>query len=98
MPHRRLICKVKSLGIDNKIANWIENWLSNRRQRVILNGTYSSWAPVLSGAPQGSVLGPLLFVIYINDLGNGSISRISRFADDTKLFGKVNDRTQFNIM
>ena len=69
----------------------LTNYLSNRRQRVILNGQVSNWAPVLSGVPQGSVLGPLLFLIYVNDLEDGIKSQIRFFADDTSIFSVVND-------
>jgi hypothetical protein len=90
VPHKRLMIKVRALGISNNLADWIENWLTDRKQRVIINGAYSDWKPVTSGVPQGSVLGPLLFIIYINDLDCDLISKIAKFADDTKLGGLAN--------
>ncbi len=77
--------KVKQLGVDGTVHNWIENWLSNRKQRVVINGTASDWAPVTRGIPQGSVLGPVLFIIYINDINVVLINFISKFADETKI-------------
>ena len=65
-PHNRLINKIKTHGIGCFVANWIESWLSSIYQRVILDGHMSDWLPVLSGVQQSSVLGPILFIVYIN--------------------------------
>ena len=90
VPHQRLLLKLKAHGIGNSITDWIEQWLTDRRQRVVVDGEVSNWKSVLSGVPQGSVLGPILFLIYINDLDDSITSNVLKFADDTKLFRKVN--------
>ena len=89
VPHKRLISKLKSHGMGNSIINWIEQWLTDRRQRVVVDGEVSTWKSVLSGVPQGSVIGPILLLVYINDLEEGITGKILKFADDTKLFRKV---------
>ena len=89
VPHQRLILKLKSHGMGNSMINWIEQWLSDRKQRVVVDGGVSSWKSVLSGVPQGSVLGPILFLVYINDLEEGVTGSILKFSDDTKLFRKT---------
>ena len=71
----------------------MENYLTGRQERVVLNGQTSSWKNILAGVPQDSVLGPLLFLVYINDLPNGTESICIIFADDTALFSKVKDAT-----
>ena len=87
VPKHRLIQKLKSHSIKGNVLSWINNWLTGRRQRVIINGEQSTWEPVLSGVPQGSVLGPLAFVIFINDIDTLTkfITIMRKFADDTKL-------------
>ena len=88
VPRMRLISKLRAHGIEGKVLQWIKSWLTGRRQRVVLNGEYSEWINVLSGVPQGSVLGPLCFVIFINDIDDAVkdlVTIISKFADDTKI-------------
>ena len=89
IPHKRLMVRVKACGRGGKIWGCIEDWLSGRKQRVTLNGRGSNWIDVLSGVPQESVLGPVLFVIYINDIDSYVSSKILKFSDDTKIVGVV---------
>ena len=85
VPHKRLIGKLESYGIGGNLLSWIISFLTDRTQEVIVNGITSSTQPVLSGIPQGSVLGPLLFVIYINDLPDNLKSPSLMFAVDTQI-------------
>ena len=89
VPHNRLMSKLESYGITGNTKQWIHSFLSGRTQTVMVNNNESSPAPVTSGIPQGSVLGPLLFVIYINDLPDTVSSHIYLFADDTKLMRRI---------
>jgi len=89
VPHTRLLQKLERYGVVGDLRNWIGNFLSQRKQRVVVNGEFSSWKEVKSGIPQGSVLGPILFVIYINDLPEAISSEVKIFADDSKIFRPV---------
>ena len=89
--HDGLIFKLKQNGISGSLTKLFGNYLHNRKQRVVLNGFYSDYSIVESGVPQGSVLGPLLFLIYINDLEKNIRSNVKFFADDTMLFSIVKD-------
>ena len=92
--HEGLLYKLKSMGISGDLFNLLENYLSGRLQRVILNRQTSSWRPVLAGVPQGSILSPLLFLVYVNDLPNELKSNAKLFADGTSLFTIVKDKHQ----
>ena len=89
--HEGLIYKIKCMGITGLPLKLIQSFLNNRLQRVVLNGQTSAWTPVLAGVPQGSILGPLFFLIYINDLTKDISSTAKLFADDTSIFSVVND-------
>ena len=89
VPHRRLMSKLESYGITGEVKKWVESFLTGRSQTVKVNNDESPPAPVISGIPQGSVLGPLLFVIYINDLPDTVNSFVYLLADDTKLMRKI---------
>ena len=91
VPHNRLICKLHNYGFSGHLLLWIRNFLSHRRQKVRVNNTLSNWENVSSSVPQGSVFGPILFIIYINDL-----PRYKMFADDTKLMQKLISTTSHN--
>ena len=91
--HEGLIFKLKRNGVSGSLLKLFVNYLHNRKQRVVLNGFQSDYSLIESGVPQGSVLGPLLFLMYINDLERNITSNIKFFADDTMLFSIVKDPT-----
>ena len=89
VPHRRLLLKAKTAGISGDVLIWLEKFLIGRRQRVVLRNGLSNWKSVTSGVPQGSILGPTLFLIYVNDLPDQIKSTAKMFADDTKLYRDI---------
>ena len=89
--HGSLIFKLKQNGISGNLLNLLTNFLRNKNQGIVLNEQCSSWADVTAGVPQGSILGPLLFLIYINDLADGLSSIAKLFADDISLFSVVHN-------
>lgn len=94
-PIKRLISKSNSYGIRGNVLKWIIAFLNDRKQRVVLNGFQSSWTKVLSGVPQGSVLGPLLFLIFINDIPESIHNNpVKIFADDLKLYREKSGSSQ----
>ena len=87
--HRRLLLKLEYYGTRGHHLNWMQSWLLNGTQQVVLEGEHSEKSNVKSGVPQGTVLGPLCFLLYINDMGNNISSNLKLFADDTLLYGLV---------
>ena len=98
VPHRRLLYKLDYYGIRGSTHKWITSWLSGRFQKVVLDGLASDPVPVLSGVPQGSVLGPVLFLIFINDLPENIRSSIRLFADDCVLYRNIESPTDCQIL
>ena len=94
MPHRRLLNKLKSYGITGNVLSWIENFLTNRTQKVRVEEGESNSGPVVCGIPQGSILLPILFTIFINDLPDWVQGLCKIFADDTKLYNKSSNFQQ----
>lgn len=84
--HKGLIYKLKAAGVNGDLLAWFTNYLASREQRVILQGSSSQWKNIGAGVPQGSVLGPLLFLVYINDMSEGLQSKLCLFADDNLLY------------
>ena len=98
VPHCRLLRKLEAYGIKGKVLEWIEDFLTRRRQRVLVNGEESSWCDITSGIPQGSVLGPVLFVIFINDLPDDIDGKVKMYADDTKMYRRITTSQDRQVM
>ena len=98
VPHQKLLHKLKGLRLGDVLTKWIEQFLLGRQMRVHVNGSFSSWIDVISGIPQGSVLGPLLFLIFVNDLSDWVKSSILMFADDTKIWTKIKDTGDSDLL
>ena len=95
VPHQRLIYKLKTYGIDGNLLNWVADFLSERTQYVSINDKKSETISVTSGVPQGSVLGPTLFVYYINDLPNSTDQLVRLFADDSKAYAEIKSEQDY---
>ena len=98
VPHQRLLNKIHAYGIRGKLLKWIESFLSDRKQRVVLGNQKSNWQPVTSGIPQGSVLGPILFIIFINDMPEVVESLMKLFADDAKIFKAIESFKDISVI
>ena len=96
--HNRLQAKLQMYGIKGKTLNWISKWLKFRTQRVVIDGENSKDVPVISGVPQGTVLGPLMFLLYINDINQGLSSQIRLFADDCVLYREIRSQADAEIL
>lgn len=94
VPHKRLLMKLYAYGVRGRLYRWIREFLKDRQQRVVVCGSASDWQSVTSGIPQGSVLGPILFLIFINDLPDAINCCIKLFADDAKIYAQVNSIEQ----
>ena len=89
VPHKRLLAKLHHYRIDHQVCAWIQSWLTQRTQSVVVDGVSSPPVRVLSGVPQGTVLGPLMFLLYINDIATGISSPLRLFADDCLLYQTI---------
>ena len=94
--HEGLLYKLENVGIKGSLLCWLKSYLLNRNQFVVLNGQASELRYINSGVPQGSILGPLLFLVYVNDINVGILSDINLFADDTSLSSEINSHDSVN--
>ncbi len=93
VPHHRLLHKLQFYGIQGDVHQWISRWLTDRKQRVVVDRDCSSKVKVKSGVPQGTVLGPLMFLLYINDIGDNVALSLRLFADDSLLYRGIGSIT-----
>ena len=96
--HEKLLLKLHQYGIRGDTLNWIKDFLNNRKQTVVINGISSDDVPVSSGVPQGSVLGPIIFLVYINDQPEQVKSRVRLFADDTAMYLAISSSTEGQVL
>ena len=97
--HEHLLIKLQCIGINGELLLWIRSFLTHRLQRVVVNGTYSDWLSVRSGVQQGSVLGPLLFLLYIDDLHSIlKHSKLKLYADDVALYRKIKSEADCQLL
>ena len=98
MWHDGIIYKLTQNGISKNLLNLLEDFLKERKQREVLNGKVSTWKSINAGVPQGAILGPLLFLIYINDLTEGLTTKVKLFANDTFLFSIVHNTQHLQMI
>jgi retron-type reverse transcriptase len=98
VPHGRLLTKIAKSGVDSTVVVWIREFLLGRTQRVRVGGKLSEEVRVMSGVPQGSVLGPLLFIAYVNDIWKNIESTIRLFADDCVIYRKITNEEDMDIL
>ena len=93
----KLVLKLKKFGIDDPLLAWFYSYLTGRRQRVVINGTFSNWTGVGSGVPQGSLLGSILFLLFVNDMPNViNSATLAMFADDSRCYRIINNDADFS--
>ena len=98
VPKQRLLQKLSAYGIRGKVLEWIADFLSDRKMQIMVRSEYSEWFDVISGVLQGSVLGPILFLIYVNDILETVNSNVKMFADDTKIFRTLKNKSDSEIL